>query len=473
MTPLQPETKRMLGIVLREIEQTVLPDLNAAHAKTVASLIGQTLRNLITREEVLPQLIELWSKAEADLLAKAGCGMPMATPGDPVGYNHALTDALEAEVAARVGNGGVLDDVCRQAVEAESQFITAHAKAIAEVPLPQRGEQRRALLEVTPERLTDYIRRKLPQLRNPVVKGITPVLAGFSKQTLLIDFEANGAPMPLVMRRDLQGGSANTSVVDEYPIVAELYRRGLPVPRPVHMERDAGEFGEPFTITRRAPGCVVSNPVAGRPMDEDTRQGALELAAFLARLHSLKLHELDLPRGFHDPKLTVRDSLIKQIDDCDALYRRHRLQASPTFAAGLAWLRANVPEANEAPSVVHGDAGLNNMLMHEGRISVMVDWELVHPGDAGEDVCYTHDWVDRIMPFDEFLDHYHRCGGPRYHAEREKFYRMLADVRVGLYTVRIRDLLRQSDHPEIALLYGAQHYYGYFIQNIARNLLAS
>lgn len=50
---------------------------------------------------------------------------------------------------------------------------------------------------------------------------------------------------------------------------------------------------------------------------------------------------------------------------------------------------------------------------------------------------------------------------------------MLADVRVGLYMVRIHDLLRRSEHPEIALLHGAQHFYGYFIQAIAKNLLAS
>lgn len=41
MTGLQPETRRILGIILREMEETVMPDLSSAHAKTVSHLIGK------------------------------------------------------------------------------------------------------------------------------------------------------------------------------------------------------------------------------------------------------------------------------------------------------------------------------------------------------------------------------------------------------------------------------------------------
>lgn len=59
----------------------------------------------------------------------------------------------------------------------------------------------------------------------------------------------------------------------------------------------------------------------------------------------------------------------------------------PLIAVGLAWLRANLPPPAK-PVVVHGDFRIGNLMVHEGRLSGVLDWELAHLGDGHEDLAY-------------------------------------------------------------------------------------
>ena len=87
-------------------------------------------------------------------------------------------------------------------------------------------------------------------------------------------------------------------------------------------------------------------------------------------------------------------------------------------------------------------------------------------------MTYTRKWVDQFMSWDEFLAHYYRHGGIEYRPEREKFYAMLSDLRVAVFAVRAQDMLNKTEHPEMTQVYAVQHYYGYFIGNVAKALLS-
>lgn len=469
MSAEKTETMRLLGIMLREFEQTVIPDLNSPHAKTVANLIDFGMRHLLAREESLPGLLDQWKQLDYDLIAQAGLGLPEGMPD----HGHGLRELIESIVAERLSasRGAEPDDLCRAAIGAEKDFLAKRARTIETVTVPQRTPERRDLLAMTPDRLKDYFASRLPQYQSHRIARVTPILSGFSKETILVDLETDGAAMPVVIRRNIPHGAVDTTVVDEYPVLVALYRHGLPVPEPVLLETDSSEFGEAFTVTRRAPGAAATNSMAGLVAGPELVTAAYELAAFLARLHRINLEELGLPHSFYDPALTTHDYLMREIDICERYYRNHRTQPSPTIAAALAWLRANVPRVDGPPRLVHGDAGLANLMMDGDKMSVMLDWELAHPGDPVEDVTYTRKWIDQVMPWEDFLEHYYKHGGPKYHPEREKFYAMLSDLRVAVFSVRTQDMLNKSDHPELTQMYAAQHYYGYFINNIANSLL--
>lgn len=473
MAVLQPATERMLGIMLREIEQTIAPELTSTHAKTVAHLVGQGLRNLLIREQVIPILLETLTSIQAELIIQSGNALPQQSLS-AASSALALGRTLESIVAGRMelSQGGRLDDICRRAVAAEGDYLERQAQSIENVVVPQRSADRELLFAITPERLTDYFRRRLPKYKTIRVTAVRPVLSGFSKDTVLVDIEADAESLSLVIRRNMTYAAVDTTVIDEYPIVSSLHKYGLAVPEPVLLETDTGEFGEAFSVTRRAAGRAATNSMAGIVAGPELMDAAYELAAFLARLHQIDLRDLGLPREFYDENLSARDYLLREIAVCERYYRQHASQPSPTIAAALAWLRANIPELDAAPCLVHGDASLANIMMDDRKMTVMLDWELAHPGDFVEDIAYSRTWIDQIMPWSDFLAHYYQHGGQQYRPERERFYTMLSDLRVAMFDVRALDMLAKCDHPEVGLMYAAPHYYGFFVGRLGRNLAA-
>src|SRR5690606_6522109 len=59
----------------------------------------------------------------------------------------------------------------------------------------------------------------------------------------------------------------------------------------------------------------------------------------------------------------------------------------PLVHLSLNWLEANRPDASIRPVIVHGDAGPGNFLFDQGRVTILLDWELVHYGDPMADLA--------------------------------------------------------------------------------------
>lgn len=59
----------------------------------------------------------------------------------------------------------------------------------------------------------------------------------------------------------------------------------------------------------------------------------------------------------------------------------------PILALALRWLESNLP-APVPPRLVHGDFRLGNVLVGDGRLTGVLDWELAHLGDPHEDLAY-------------------------------------------------------------------------------------
>jgi aminoglycoside phosphotransferase (APT) family kinase protein len=54
----------------------------------------------------------------------------------------------------------------------------------------------------------------------------------------------------------------------------------------------------------------------------------------------------------------------------------------------MRWLDANAPVSDRI-TVVHGDYRVGNFLRQGGRITAILDWELVHLGDPHEDLAWA------------------------------------------------------------------------------------
>jgi aminoglycoside phosphotransferase (APT) family kinase protein len=113
---------------------------------------------------------------------------------------------------------------------------------------------------------------------------------------------------------------------------------------------------------------------------------AADFIGALAALHCFEWRITPLSKWGEG--ITLENAALKQIDDWEARFRRWALRPHPMAHRALAWLRANAPAA-ERLSLVHGDYRLGNFLEREGRISAILDWELVHLGDPVEDLGWA------------------------------------------------------------------------------------
>jgi len=102
-----------------------------------------------------------------------------------------------------------------------------------------------------------------------------------------------------------------------------------------------------------------------------------EIAAAMARVHAL------------DPQALPFLPVLEPAEGVEALAAQFAEAGGdrPPIALGLAWLRANLPPP--APLVVlHGDLRIGNIMVNEGHLSGVLDWELAHLGDAHEDLAF-------------------------------------------------------------------------------------
>ncbi len=267
-------------------------------------------------------------------------------------------------------------------------------------------------MNVTAERLSEIV--KAP------VENLFRIPGGFSKETFLFDaLHSDGTRESLVLRRDLPAGPSQTTVVDEFVVLRAVHRAGIPAPEPLRVEPDASVLGQPFLLMRRVAG---SADAGGKP-----REVGLDLARLLARLHSLDPAQLDA--GFRAIPRDAVECADLLVDHWHTIWLAKKLEPAPILVRAFGWLRANRPERVSRISVVHTDVGMHNLLVQDGRILALLDWEFARVGDPADDLGYARPHVEKLIAWPEFLAEYYAHGGPPYQEENARWYEIWRSVR--------------------------------------------
>jgi len=120
------------------------------------------------------------------------------------------------------------------------------------------------------------------------------------------------------------------------------------------------------------PGTASPATVLGEAVPAMISDLARELAA---------IHRID-PTGLALPLLEPADGVERLAEQFEQFGGDR-----PIIALGLAWLRANIPQP-VAPTLIHGDFRIGNLLAEHGRLTGVLDWELAHTGDPHEDLAF-------------------------------------------------------------------------------------
>lgn len=316
------------------------------------------------------------------------------------------------------------------------------------------------------EALGEYLGTRLPGAK---VAAIEASLGGFSKRTLLL--KLSDAPQfddSVVIRCDESGGPVESAAADELGILKLMHRHGVPVAEPLFAD-PAFPLGGSVLCTRRLKGGSAYD-ATGSALGPQGPQAARELARILAQVHAVPVAELDI-----DPQLKalgVREHVQRMVGAYQAQWRRNQNRPSPVLDTAFEYLLSHIPAEAGAPTIVHGDASLRNLLLDGDRASGLVDWELWHLGDPVEDLAYCRPEIEQVMTWDAFLAEYRRHGGGAWQEQAGAYYGMFGAVRNAVFGATILHHFEQAPAPETRFVFAALYLARKLVSDVARRLKA-
>jgi aminoglycoside phosphotransferase (APT) family kinase protein len=245
----------------------------------------------------------------------------------------------------------------------------------------------------------------------------------------------------------------------EFHTLRALHGSGVPAPQ-VHWHSDSSDdFGAPFFICDFVQGeaPIPWTPDGGPAFDEATRKliGAQFIAA-LAALHRFDWRGAGLDRigGPTD----VRRAAIDRIDFWEGMLARWAKSRVPMLEWAAIWLREHAPVA-PCVSVVHGDFRIGNFLVDQGRITAILDWELVRLGDPIEDLGWIcmQAWRGRspymchLFERDELLDRYNTLTGFDVQAGEARYWEAFGTYKLAVMHYGAQFCFEKRDYDDMRM----------------------
>jgi len=426
-------TSDFLARALASLHETVAvdlrDDLRSSRQREFAACAGRVLARLQVDQTAAPTLaaarLERWRQ-----LTGTAPGAASAPLEELHTHAAAVGRALQAAEAP--------DAIWfKEAVAATRDYLDAYERA-----LPTPGTAAATVAGATDtqrERLSRYLAQRYPGLPVDPVKSLRIVPGGRGKETSLLELVPNDfLPSRLVLRRDLTLSVTGTSAYAEFPLLQAVEALGLPVPSPVLAEHDPAHLGGTFIIMTE-----ICNARAGgelfaelNDLQELASTFAPDVVRALAKLHTLRTHPSGTALRGHSSASTDPLEMVRGFQQMfRGIARKPPLHVATEL--GFAWLIANPLPPTRPQRLVHGDIGLHNVLVRDGALAAILDWELAHLGDPAEDIAYAWSPLLRhLLTWDEFVAHYRRHGGEPEACDRHAvaWYSVWAHTRNSVYT---------------------------------------
>ncbi|MDZ7827149.1 MAG: phosphotransferase family protein [Gammaproteobacteria bacterium] len=214
------------------------------------------------------------------------------------------------------------------------------------------------------------------------------IAGGHSNLTYAVE-DASGARW--VLRRPPLGHVLESAhdVAREHRIISALADTDVPVPRTVGVCEDPEINDAPFYVMEFVDGEVLHDSAAAETVPKGERRSLGEdVVDVLARLHAIDPDQVGL--GTLGRKEAY---LERQLRRWTKQWENSKQREIPAMEEAGRLLGERMPE-QIGSAIVHGDYRLGNMLVRDGRILALLDWELCTLGDPLADLGYLlNAWV--------------------------------------------------------------------------------
>jgi aminoglycoside phosphotransferase (APT) family kinase protein len=326
--------------------------------------------------------------------------------------------------------------------------------------------------EITADALAGYLEGRLDHDDGVRVTDLVEHVEGWSRDTasFTAQWEAAGDARErrFVVRAESdaqvegQGFEAN-DVETEYRTMAAAGQAPVPVPTTHWFEPDRSVLGGAFFVVDHRPGDA---PVV---WDREQRERLYDAWDSGATLPS---QFVDSAVGVHtvDPEdvpalesVPPEEVVEREIDRWVGVYRDSTVAPEPAVEECIRWFRANAPEIPET-TLVHGDFRIGNMLVEDGDLTAVLDWELARVGDPLYDLGYasTDYFAGKLVEPTErpelacslverewLYDEYERRSGRTVDRERVRYWRAFSAFVMMTIALAGADRFRRGETDDV------------------------
>lgn len=282
--------------------------------------------------------------------------------------------------------------------------------------------------------LQAWLRRAL-DVGSAAVERAERLSGGAIQENWALDVRADGALLPLMLRRDAADTiEVSRSRKEEHRLLAAAWDAGVIVPKPVAFCDDATIIGGPFSLVERVAG-IAYGPKLVREAELGGDRAALgrALGRQLARIHAI------------EPDACVARILGPKPVDAAALevaQLRGWLDAMHLFRPGLEWALRWAERFAPAPAdiaLTHRDFRTGNFLVDRAGLTAILDWEFAAWSDPMADLgwfcaeCWRFSRPDLegggLCSRGDFYAGYAEGGGRAIDPSRVRWWEVMAHVR--------------------------------------------
>lgn len=239
---------------------------------------------------------------------------------------------------------------------------------------------------VVRESLARLIRHKMPDAQDIEVSAPVRTSMGLSRENWIFNaaWHEGGAKfdVPMILRRDPAGSLLETDRLHELTVLRALAQTALPVPRVRWADIEGAWLGSPSLLMDIVEGVCDWHVLNGDGDLSDRLRLARELLDMLVAIQQVDWSGLSLNDVLGHPGDMPA---VFELNRWDSERKRVQREPIPELDLVHQWLRHRARAARRL-ALVHGDYKPGNVLLHNGKISAVLDWETAHIGDPLEDL---------------------------------------------------------------------------------------